>query len=82
MGVKIEDIIFWLLVLAVLGIVLWLLHGSPTVEDALLSITVLLLSSEFLLWKKYYLVDKNTAVSFMRFKKDLEQLQRGQDIHS
>ena len=33
----------------------------------------------FLLWKKYYPVDKNTAVSFMKFKKDLEQLQQGQE---
>ena len=78
--VKSEDVVFWLLTLAVLGIVIWLLHGSPTLEDALLSITALILSSEFMLWKKYYAIDKNTAVSFMRFKNNLDQLRKGQEM--
>ncbi len=71
MHIKAEDIAFWILILAALAVILWLLHGSPTLENALISIGIFLLSSELLLWKKYFEVDKNVAVSFMRMKHDL-----------
>ena len=74
MKFRAEDIAFWILSLAALGIVMWLLHGSPTLEQALISIVVLIISSEFMLWRKYHEVDKNTALSFLRFKQDIQSI--------
>ncbi len=74
MKFKIEDVAFWIFLIGALAIIIWLLHGSPTLEQALVSLVVLLLSSEFLLWKKYYEVDKKSAVSFAIFKGDLIQI--------
>lgn len=76
MRFKIEDVALWIFLLAALAIIIWLLHGSPTLEQALVSLVVLLLSSEFLLWKKYYEVDKSTAVAFTTVKNDIQNLSK------
>ncbi len=78
MKYKIEDIAFWTFLLAAFAIVLWLLHGSPTLEDALLTLTALIIGSEFMLWKKYYEVDKNTAIAFSHVRNDITNL--GKDM--
>jgi len=74
MAFKVEDYAFWIFLLAALAIVLWFFHGSPTVEQALLSLTILIITSEFMLWKKYFEIDKRTALSFMRFGHDIKDI--------
>ncbi len=78
MKTKMEDIVFWILILAAIGIILWLLSGSPTTESALVAIGLFIISSEIFLWKKYFAMDKNAAVSFTRLKNDLSNLTIGQ----
>lgn len=72
--VKITDIVFWLLILAVIGIALWMLFGSPTLEVGLVSISLFVAGSEILLWRALFSVDKRTAVGFERVKLDFERI--------
>ncbi len=76
MKINAEDIAFWIFTLSALGVILWLLHGSPTLENALISIGVLIISSEFMLWKKYFEVDKKTALGFAQVKSDLDGIKK------
>src|SRR3989344_444638 len=71
MKIKIEDIMFWILILAAIAVILWLLNSSPTSESALISIGLFIISSEIFLWKKYFEVDKKMVVSFIKIKNDL-----------
>lgn len=71
---KIEDLAFWAFLVMTLAIILWLLHGSPLLENALISIGTLILSTEFILWRKYHQLDTKAAVSFTRFKSDLNHI--------
>ena len=58
---------------------LWLLKGSPTLENAVITIGLFIISSELMLWKKYFEIDKNTAVSFMRLKNDISNISKKLD---
>ena len=79
MKIEIDDMMFWALILAAIAVILWLLHGSPTSESALISIGLFVISSEIFLWKKYFQLDKNAAVSFIKLKNDLNNLKKGQE---
>lgn len=72
--VKITDIVFWLLVLAVIGIALWMLFGSPTIEAGLVSIGLFVIGSEILLWKALFSMDKRTAIGFEKVKLNFERI--------
>lgn len=71
--ITIEDVVFWLIILFIIGIIIWMLSGSPTLESALISIGGALISSELLLWKKFYSLDKRVALSFMKIKHDMNE---------
>jgi len=68
---KIDDIVFWILILAAIGVIVWLLSGSPTTESALVAIGLFIISSEIFLWKKYFEIDKNVTVSFVKLRSDI-----------
>lgn len=72
--VKITDIVFWLLILAVIGIALWMLFGSPTLEVGLVSISLFVAGSEILLWRALFSVDKRTAIGFEKVKFGFERV--------
>ncbi|MBA7660407.1 hypothetical protein ES703_68409 [subsurface metagenome] len=72
--IKLEDIIFWLLIIAIIAVALWLLSGSPPMENGLLMIIIFVAASEILLWKTLFKIDKKTAVGFERIKKDINVL--------
>ena len=74
MGFNIDDIIFWMLIIAALAVILWVLHGSPTAESALVSIGIFFLSSELFLWRKYFDLDKKIAVNFIDIKSDIKEI--------
>ena len=73
--ITIEDIVFWIIILFVIGVMIWMLFGSPTIESALITIGGGLISSEILLWKKFYYLDKRVALSFMRMKNNIEKIE-------
>lgn len=72
--VKITDIVFWLLILAVIGIALWMLFGSPTLEVGLVSISLFVAGSEILLWRALFSVGKRTAIGFEKVKFGFERV--------
>ena len=69
--VKIEDIIFWLLIIGIIAVAIWMLHGSPTETNALISLAIFVAGSEILLWKALFSMDKRTAIGFERTKNDI-----------
>ena len=72
--IKLQDIIFWILILAAVGVAVWLLVGSPTIEQGLLMITIFIATSEILLWKTLFLIDKKTAISFEKVKSRFDKI--------
>tara|TARA_Y100000310_G_C20673433_1_gene811517 strand:+ start:1809 stop:2093 length:285 start_codon:yes stop_codon:yes gene_type:complete len=69
---KATDIGFWILITLAISVILWMLHGSPTLEGGIISIGVFIISTEMLIWKKFFEIDKNTAISFAKVKNDLD----------
>jgi len=74
MKIKIEDIIFWIIILLIIAAALWLLSGSPPETDALISIALFVAASELLIWKKLFDIDKRTAISFEKVKSELKDI--------
>ncbi len=72
MRIKIEDIIFWIIILIIIAIAAWLLSGSPPEVNALISIALFVAASEMLLWKVLFLAEKKTEIGFIKVKKDLK----------
>src|SRR3989344_3141788 len=72
MKLKAEDIVFFIAIGLALFVLLWLLHGSPTLDSALMSIGIFIITSELLLWRKYFEIDKNVSNGFTRVKSDFE----------
>ena len=71
---KIEDIIFWVVIVLIIATALWLLSGSPSETDALISIALFVAASEILIWKKLFAIDKNTAIGFAKIKSELKEI--------
>ena len=74
--IKIEDIIFWILISAIVAIALWLLSGSPPEIDALITIALFVAASEMLICRKIFSIEKNTTIGFMRVKHDLDVMRK------
>ncbi len=72
--IKTEDIIFWILILAIIGIAIWMLYGSPSESNALISIGLFVAASEILVWGKIFVMDKHTAVGFVKVRNELNNL--------
>ncbi len=70
--VRVEDIVFWILILAIIAIAVWLLFGSPTLEAGLISVALFVAGSEILLWKAFFALDKRTAIGFERVRGNTE----------
>ncbi|MBI2508062.1 hypothetical protein HYV89_03860 [Candidatus Woesearchaeota archaeon] len=79
MKLKAEDIVFFIVIGLALFVLLWLLHGSPTLDSALVSIGAFIITSEVLLWRKYFEIDKNVSIGFMKVKTDLDKIKEKLD---
>ena len=73
--ITIEEIVFFLLIAAIVGLAIWKLVGSPTDTAALITLAFLIASSEVLLWKYFYKniysLDKKTEVSFAKVRSEM-----------
>lgn len=69
--VKIEDIVFWIIITTIIAVVIWMLSGSPPIENSLPSLIIFVIASEILLWKALFSLDKKTEIGFMKVKGDL-----------
>ena len=72
--IKFEDIMFWIIIAGLIGITLWMFHGSPTEIGAIIGIGTFAAASDILIWKKVFSIDKNTTLGFMKVKHDIEKL--------
>ena len=70
---KIEDIVFFALIAAIVGIALWLLSGSPPNIDALITLGLFVVASELLIWRNMFAIDKRTAVGFIKVGHDMDK---------
>ncbi len=68
---KIEDIIFWIAIIAIIGIIMWKLFGSPTDMATSVSVASLLVMSELALWRELYSIEGKVAVGFVKVRGDI-----------
>ena len=68
-----EKIVFWVLMLAIIGIVIWLAFGSPDFENGVLAIILFFVASEILLWKALFAVDRRASLGFERVKSGFKE---------
>ncbi|MBU1136483.1 MAG: hypothetical protein ABIG37_00590 [Nanoarchaeota archaeon] len=66
---KLEDIVFWFLILGIIAIALWMLHGSPTEASAIIAVSVFVATSEILIWKTIFEKDKSIFINFEKLDK-------------
>lgn len=71
---KIEDVVFWVIISLIIATALWMLSGSPPEANALVSIALFVAASEILIWRKLFDIDKKNAVGFEKVKNDLEYI--------
>lgn len=74
MRFTVNDVAFWIFILAAFAVILWLLSGSPTLESSLIAIGVFIMSSIIFLYRKYFEMDKSTTIGFMKVKNDLDHI--------
>lgn len=70
--ITIEDIVFWIFILMIIGIALWLLHGSPPESSALIAIALFFTGSELMIWKRIFKIEKRTTIGFMKMKHEMD----------
>jgi len=70
----IEDIMILIMIAAVVGIGLWMLAGSPTEMQAIISIAMFFGTAGLFILKKTYSIDKNSAIGFIKVKHDIEKV--------
>lgn len=75
--VRAEDIVFWILILTIIGISLWLAFGSPEFESSLIAVGLFVAGSEILLWRAFFNIDKKTSIGFERVKFGFEKVKLG-----
>jgi len=70
-----RDVLFWVLILAAIGVAVWMAVGSPPIETGLLIIVIFISTSEILLWKAVFRIDKRSAVGFEKVRSKIEKLE-------
>ena len=73
--IRIEDIVFWILVFATISVMIWKLFGSPTDIGTIMGVGTFLLTSEILIWKKIFSIESKTAIGFIKVKHNLESME-------
>ena len=79
--IKIEDIVFWIAILAIIGIIIWKLFGSPSVLEILISAVSFLMIAGLTLWrslhnaeKKIIGIENKTTIGFIKVKNEINNL--------
>ncbi|MEK6879195.1 MAG: hypothetical protein AABY22_06275 [Nanoarchaeota archaeon] len=71
--IKIEDIVFWLLIISVIAIVIWKLFGSPSDIAITISLALFIIGTEMVIWKYFLGLEKKTSISFIKIKYDINE---------
>jgi len=73
--ITIEDVVFWLMIIAVIAIIIWKLFGSPSDMATIITIASILAGSQVVIWRSmwenHYKLDKKAEVGFTKAKGDL-----------
>lgn len=69
---KIEDIIFWIIMSLIVGVAIWKMIGSPIDTAALIAVTLFIAGSEILIWKALFNMDKKTALGFEKIRRNID----------
>ncbi len=77
---KLEDIVFWILISAIIAVALWLLSGSPPEANAIIAVALFVAASEILIWKNLFKIDKKTAIGFEKIKNNIDN--KFSEIHN
>jgi len=73
--VKIEYVVFWLLIAMIVAIVIWKLFGSPTDMATFISILTLITASEIVIWKTLFKIENKATIGFMKIKNRIDSLE-------
>ncbi|MCK4649695.1 hypothetical protein KAT36_00535 [Candidatus Pacearchaeota archaeon] len=76
MRIRFEDVIFWILIAGIIGIVLWMLHGSPSNAGAIVGVGLFVAASELVLWKNMFEIERNTSIGFVKVKSEFKDVKR------
>ena len=77
---RIQDILFWIIILLIILVALWLLSGSPPEINALISIALFVAASEILIWRYLFNIDKKTTIGFIKMRNDVNNINNKLDI--
>jgi len=72
MRIKIDDMLFLILILLMVGVALWKLFGSPTDTAAVIGVALFVTGSEMLVWKTLFKIDKKNSLGFMKIKNNID----------
>lgn len=79
--IKIEDIVFWIAIIATIGVIIWKLFGSPSVLEILISAVSFLMIAGLTLWRSLHSVEKKiigienrNTIGFIKVKNDINNL--------
>jgi len=71
--VRVEDVVFWVFIIIIVGTALWLLSGSPPEISAIITIGLAVAGSELMLWKKIFAIDRDVKIGFVKVKHDTDK---------
>ena len=72
--IRLEEIVFWIFIVIIIGTALWLLSGSPPKMNAIISIALAVAGSELMIWKTIFKIDKKTSIGFVEVGHDIEKI--------
>ena len=71
-----ENIISIVSVLLLITVAVWSFYRLSTKTSAILYLGIFLVISNILLWRRVFIMDKNTAVSFEKLKHDVARFKK------
>ena len=75
-----EDIIILTSIFLLMFVAVWSFYGLPTKTSVLIYLGIFLVASNILLWRRIFIMDKNTAVSFVKANYDIADIKREQNF--
>ena len=72
--IRLEDIVFLIFIVIIIGTALWLLSGSPPEMNAIISVALAVAGSELMIWKKIFSMESKTTIGFIKVGHNIEKM--------